>query len=297
MAKFIMKKEETKWDRFVLKILRMLNINLSHFAVMINLNEDWTGKKIMIGNHSGAKGASVYKLSSPRDHYFMSWGAHQMIENYPSRWKYLYHVFYRQKLGFSKGKAFFSATTFGLVSRVIYRIAGILPIYYDFRFKSTIEHSFTCFDNDVDILIFPEDSSKGYFDDLTGLAPGFLTLSKLYYKKYGVDLPIYPMHFNRHYMKIVIGKPLYLQELMKNHTQEEILDIFLKQINNLNHKYIVRDMPLDEGDVSLEEYDKKEKEALSKMAPKDLKNINKCCEAQLKLKKQNLETEEKNEPK
>lgn len=285
MAKFILKKQKTNWDNFVLHLLRTLHISLSNYAVMINLNESWEGKKIMIGNHSGAKGASIYKLSSPDDHYFMSWGAHQMIENYRSRWNYLYHIFYRQKLGYTKRKAFFAATAFGLVSKIIYRIAGILPIYYDFRFKSTIEHSFECFDNNVDILIFPEDSSKGYFDDLTGLAPGFLTLSKLYYKKYGVDLPIYPMNFNRHYMKIVIGKPFYLQEMLKEHTQDEILDIFLKQINGLNHKYIIRDQNLDENDTSLEEFDKIEQLALSKMKKRDVKNIQKCCNKQKKLNK------------
>lgn len=278
MAKFILKKEKTKWDIFVTKVLRTLHISLSNYAAMINLNEDWEGRKIMIGNHSGAKGASIYKLSSPKDHYFMSWGAHQMIENYKSRWNYLYHIFYQQKLGYSKCKAFLSATTFALVSKIIYRIAGILPIYYDFRFKSTIEHSFACFENGVDILIFPEDSTKGYFDELTGLAPGFLTLSKLYYKKYGIDLPIYPMYFNRNYMRVVIGKPLYLQELMKTHNQQEILDIFLDKLNGLNHKYLIKDMPLEEGDVSLDEYARKEEAAFAKLLKRDVKYINKCCQ-------------------
>ena len=198
---------------------------------------------------------------------------------------YLYHIFYRQKIGYKKGKAFFSATTFALVSKIIYRIAGILPIYYNLGFKKTIDHSFECFDNGVDILIFPEDSTEGYFEDLTRLVPGFLTLSKLYYKKYNVDLPIYPMYFNRHYMKIVIGKPFYLQEMLKEHTQDEILDIFLKQINGLNHKYIIRDQNLDENDTSLEEFDKIEQLALSKMKKRDVKNIQKCCNKQKKLNK------------
>ncbi len=284
MAKFILKKRVSAWDKSVLAVLRTLHISLSNFAVMVNLNEDWTGKKIMIGNHSGAKGASVYRLSSPNEHNFMTWGAHQMIENYPSRWNYLYHVFYTQKLGFSKRRAFFSATSFAIVSKIIYRIAGILPIYYDFRFNKTIKHSFECFDNNIDVLIFPEDSTEGYFDDLVGMTPGFLTLSKLYYKKYGVDLPIYPLYFNRHYMKIVIGKPLYLQELQKEHSQEEILTIFMNEINQLNHKYIVRDMPLDTTDVSFETYEKLETAALKNMAKRDVKNIQKCCDEQEKLK-------------
>lgn len=284
MAKFIMKKKRSAWDNVFCAVLRFLHVPLSNYAAIVHLDEGFKGNRIMIGNHSGAKGASIYRLSSPPDDYFMSWGAHQMIEGYKQRRAYLKDVFYGQKLGYSKRKANVSATIFALVSKIIYRTAGILPIYYDMRFKNTIQHSFDCFDNDISILIFPEDSSKGYFDELTALAPGFLILSKMYYKRYGIDLPIYPAYFNRNYMKIVFGKPMYLQEMLKTHTQDEILKIFLDTMNGLNHKYFLRDMPLSDDDLSLEEFDKRTEEALSKMAKRDVKNIRKLCAQQEALK-------------
>lgn len=280
MAKFILKKDKTAFDKLFRAVLRFLRIPLSNYAVIVHLDDGFKGNRIMVGNHSGAKGASVYRLSSPDKDYFMSWGAHQMIEGYKDRRAYLKDIFYGQKLGYSKAKANASATVFAMVSKIIYRVAGILPIYYDMRFKSTIEHSLTCFENGVSIMIFPEDSSKGYFDEITSFSPGFLYLSKIYYKKYGIDLPIYPAYFNRHYMKIVFGKPLYYQELLKTHTQDEILKIFVDEVNGLNHKYILRDKPLAEGDLSLEDFDKKTEEALAKMAKRDVKNIRKLCKEQ-----------------
>ena len=163
----------------------------------------------------------------------MIWGAHPMCEGYHSRRKYLYHIFYRQKLGYSKLKAFLLSVSFGLISKFTYNYAGIIPVYYDLRVGLTYRYSIECLNKGVSTLIFPENSNGGYKEKIEEFYSGFIHLAKMYYNRYNVDLPIYSMYYNKKPKTIVIGKPMYLQELLKEHDEKEVLEIFRNYLNSL----------------------------------------------------------------
>ena len=225
---FKVKKSIGKYGKCLQKIFKMLKKK----PEIINLNiEELPTKCIIIANHNGAGGPFNFRIFM-KEHY-MSWGAHQMTEGFNSRRRYLYHTFYRQKLGYGKFKAFLLSIGFGLVSPLPYGIAGTILVYYDARVKSTLLNSVKCIENDVPVFIFPEDSSKGYKKIIEKLFGGFLQLSKMYYKKHKVDLPIYILRYNNNPKQIVYGKPMYYQELAKSHTDKEILKIFLDYLNSL----------------------------------------------------------------
>ncbi len=236
MAKFKVKEKYNLFDRTLRGICR----KVKEKPTIINLNEgELIKKSILIGNHSGASGPFTYKVFF--EHKMMTWGAHQMLEGYKSRWNYLYHVFYQQKLHFSKGKAWWSATSFGLVSRILYKSGGILPVYYDMRIKKTFKYSFECFDKDMSVLIFPENSDEGYDDIIEkDFHNGYLQLSLLYFRKHKEDLPIYTMSYSKKYKTLVIGKPMYLQEILKTHTMEEANKMFREYMNELHTEYILK---------------------------------------------------------
>ena len=199
---------------------------------VINLNEEpLPNQCIMIGNHNAANGPVKYYSFLGR--YFMTWGAHQMCEGFLSRRRYLYHIFYRQKLGYSKFRSAILAVLFGLISKRVYSSAGIIPVYYDSRLRKTFGYSIDCLEQNVPILIFPEDSNAGYKDPPEMLWPGFILTSKAYYAKHGVDLPIYTIYYSRKKLRIIIGKPMYYNELAKNHAKQEILQIFVDYMKEL----------------------------------------------------------------
>ncbi len=202
---------------------------------IINLNESEIEKKsIMIGNHNGAGGAFSYRTFL--DHRFMTWGAHPMCEGYNSRRKYLYHIFYRKKLHYSKFKSFLLSISFGLISKIVYGYAGIIPVYYDSRIRNTYKYSFQCLEKDVSVFVFPENSESGYKDTVEEFYAGFLQLSKLYYRKFQVDLPIYSLYYAKDPKTIIIGKPMYFQELLKENSEDEILEIFRNYMNSLSEQ-------------------------------------------------------------
>lgn len=205
---------------------------------VINLNEEMPHGSIFIGNHSGASGPMCYKafLTPPA---MMTWGAHQMCENYRSRRRYLVDIFYGQKLGYGKTRSKISGTLFGLVSGLIYWSAGIIPVYYDNRLKKTFTWSIKCLEEDVNVLVFPENSDQGYKDVLLDdFHPGYISMTRLAEKKLGRELPVYTLYHSKKDNVIIIGKPHYISELSKTMSRDEINDFFRNYMNSLYTEYI-----------------------------------------------------------
>lgn len=233
MAKFKVKTGRNLFDRLLVGVLKLIKKN----PEVVDLNDNpLEEKSILIANHSGASGPVTYK--SYINHRIMLWGAHQMRGRIKVRWNYLYHTFYRQKLGYSKFKSFNLACLLSVLYPIVVRHAGIIPIYYDMRIKFTYQYSVDCLDKNVSVLIFPENSDGGYQERMVSFWPGFLQFSKFYFKKYQVDLPIYTLYYNKKRAKIVIGKPMYLQELLKTYSETDVLRIFMDYMNELNDVHI-----------------------------------------------------------
>jgi hypothetical protein len=257
--KFKVKKKMSRFGKCVRFIVR----RVKRRARVINLNDhEIPTKSVLIGNHNGAGGP--FNLRTSMETHFMTWGAHQMTEGFRSRWKYLYNVFYRQKLGYGKLRSFLCACGFGLISPIPYTIAGTIPVYFDTRVRRTFEYSVQCIEEDVPVLLFPENSNDGYKTQIEEFWPGFLLLVKHYYRKHGVDLPIYTLRFNPKPKTITIGKPMYYQELAKKHNDTEILEIFRKYMNDLTPESHKDDLiPSAIGNNSQDGQDTKKEETAS----------------------------------
>jgi hypothetical protein len=200
-------------------------------------NHPLEDKAIYIANHSGASGPLTFELFFPK--YFIPWGTHEMCGNYKMRWNYLYHVFYRQKLHYSKPKAFFLATTFGVISKYLYSSTGLIGTYKDVRLKHTFNNSIEVLNKNIPLLIFPEDSTNGYIDKPTGFFNGFIALAKQYHKRTNIDLPIYNVYYSKKKNKIIIDKPLHVIRLLKQGlTEQQISNLFLSNAHAMFEQHI-----------------------------------------------------------
>lgn len=201
---------------------------------IIDLNGcDIPAGSIIIANHSAASGPMTYRtfLTPPM---MMIWGAHQMCGGYFRRRRYLVRVFYGQKLGYGKLKAWICGTAFAIVSGWFYRSAGIIPVYYDNKVKQTFANSLACLKENVSVLVFPENSSGGYKDTLEEpMFGGYITLAKMSAKLDGGERPVYTMHYSKKNNRIVIGKPHYVGELLKTMTKDEVNEYFRLYLNSL----------------------------------------------------------------
>ena len=117
----------------------------------------------------------------------------------------------------------------------------ILPSYPDVRFRKTLQYSMDVLDAGMAVSMYPEDSNEGYFDELTHFFSGFVVLAQQYYKKTGEDVPVFPVYWGRKGNKLVVGKPLYVQDLVKEGlTREEIAERFRLEVNGLYQRHFTK---------------------------------------------------------
>ena len=117
-----------------------------------------------------------------------------------------------------------------------YRGLKLISIYDDYRFINTIKEAYTVLNVfKENIVIFPEDSSNGYFDKLTHFYSGFILICDYAYKK-GLDLDIFVCYLNKKTKKYIIDKPIKYSSLLdKKLTREEIVDSLLNRCNELGN--------------------------------------------------------------
>lgn len=196
-------------------------------------------KAIYIMNHCGARGPLIFELRFPVRS--SPWGAHEMCGNYRQRHRYLNHVFYRQKLHWNKFKSFFVATFFGMASKWMYNNIGLIGTYQDARFMVSLKNSISVLNAGLSIVIFPEDSTSGYYDRAKSYNNGFIKLAKLYKKREEQDLPVYTVYYNKKKNTFFVAEPLYVNEMFaKGMTEDEISEAFLEVNHGLYDTYSVK---------------------------------------------------------
>lgn len=200
---------------------------------IVNLNETLVEQAIFVSNHSAASGPFTLSIYFPI--LFRPWGVYHMCFGYRKRWIYLYNTFYQQKLNYGKVKAFFLATLMGLVTGIAYQAMNVIPSYEDGRLIRTLKDSIAHLEKRQAVLVFPEDSSRGYYDVLTHYHPGFVFLSEQFYKKNKIDLPVYSVYYNKKDNAFIIDKPQFLTKLFSEEkTRAEIAIMFRDRANELS---------------------------------------------------------------
>ncbi len=208
---------------------------------VLSLEGEVPEKAIVIANHSAKSGPMALEINYPK--FNVKWGAHPMLGNYKSRFLYLRNVLYMQKCGKNKFVATIKSLFEALFSKMIYKGMKVFPTYQDGRLAKTVKASMKALDDNMSIMIFPENSNEGYFDELTELFGGFVILSEKYYKKTGEDLPIIPVYYHKKTKQIIIGKKSYVQQLKNQGLDRNgLCEYFKNQINELYHMHILKDV-------------------------------------------------------
>ena len=230
------KKDQPVWKR-TSKVLKWIFKK----PEIISLSGELPQKAIYVANHAAMFGPVMYNLYMPVS--IAPWGAYPMTEDYKSRYNYLRNVYFIQKRHKSKFAATILASFEAALSIYFYRGLRVIPSYNDNRFIKTIRRSIDMLDNDIGVMIFPEDSDEGYHEVLTDFHAGFVELAKYYGKKKGEDIPIYPVYYHAKKRVIVIGEPSRLTDYTdKGMNRQEIATNFCHQVNELFFNHI-KDRP------------------------------------------------------
>ena len=115
----------------------------------------------------------------------------------------------------------------------------MMPTYTDARFATTLRNSAKVLDAGMSVMIFPENSNEGYKDVLTEFFPGFVMLAEKYYRATKEDLPVYPVYYSIKKRVMIIGRPLYVQDMVKEGLDRyQIAEKFCGEVNQLYFDYV-----------------------------------------------------------
>jgi len=201
-----MKPRRKAWFRFLKKIMRIF-VKKTDF---VYLGEPIRDGSIILSNHVGTAAPLAWELYGNVN--FRFWGAHEMNSGLVSLYRYQSRVFYHDKKHWNLHLARLFCLIASPLTVMFYKGLNLISIYSDLRFHKTLKESVKTLENGESIVIFPEDSAKGYLDVLEGFHTGFTLLTERCLKK-GMDVPIYVAYYQKESKTYLVDKPVMLSEL------------------------------------------------------------------------------------
>ena len=228
MKKEITVKKKRVWWFKILKQIMKIRYKKPAF---IYLGEKFGNGSIILSNHEGTDAPmslEIYNTSPTR-----MWGAHEMNSGLVKLYKYQTRIYYHEKKHWNLHLARLFCLLASPLTYIFYKGLNLISTYKDARFSKTIRESIEAIKKGENIVIYPENSEKGYLAQLEGFFAGFVVLADTCKKK-GIDVPIYVTYFRKSDKVYIIDKPVLYSELSSNgEKKNEIADKLRLKCNEL----------------------------------------------------------------
>ena len=226
---------EKNRKRLSFKIAKVINRILVRKPHVKFLGEEFPNEPILLlANHVGKKTPVKIELYYPRP--LRMWSTHEMTEGFKATHKYLTTTYYHQKKHLPKWFAYIVGTLASPFANMFYLGMRLIPTYTDYRFFGTIKRSIKAIEEGQDVIIYPEDSSNGYKEQLTYLHPGFVSFLEMLYQK-GIDLPVYATYLNKRKNLFIVSDKMMYSSLKKEYGDfDHIAEAMRILINSLMDK-------------------------------------------------------------
>ena len=165
---------------------------------------------LIVSNHVGTSAPLALELYSRLR--FRFWGAWQMNAGLIRLYRYQSRVFYHEKKHWNLHLARLFCLIASPLTYLFYSGLNLISTYSDARFRTTVTESISALRQGQHIVIFPEDSTKGYLDQLEGFHGGFLMLAKIALR-HGIDCPISISYYKKSERTFVLDAPVLASEL------------------------------------------------------------------------------------
>lgn len=186
----------------------------------VYLGEKFGNGGIILSNHEGTDAPMSLELYC--DKPIRMWGAHEMNSGLIKMYKYQTRVYYHQRKHWNLHLARLFCLIASPLTNLFYKGLNLISTYRDGRFLKTIRESVKAIENGENIVIFPEDATNGYLEELEGFFEGFIMLAEVLKKK-GIDVPVYVTYFKKKDLVYVVDQPVFYSELCKNGESREMI--------------------------------------------------------------------------
>ena len=215
------------WFRLIKKIM-LCRYKEPRF---VYLGDEIEKGSLILSNHEGTDAPMSLEIYLNKP--MRMWGAHEMNSGLIKMYKYQSEVYYHEKKHWNIHLARLFCLIASPVTNVFYKGLNLISTYKDARFRRTIKESLEALNNGENIVIFPEDSTNGYLEELEGFYGGFVVLAEIC-KKRKIDVPIFVTYFRKKDLTYIIDKPVLYSELSKDGaSREEIAKKLVERCNVL----------------------------------------------------------------
>ena len=186
---------------------------------------------LILSNHEGTD--APMSLEMYLDKPIRMWGAYEMNSGLIKMYKYQTRVYYHEKKHWNLHLARLFCLIASPLTNLFYKGLNLISTYKDARFFKTIKQSLEAVKNGQSIVVYPEDSSKGYLATLEGFYAGFAVFAESAYKK-GIDIPIVVSYFKKNERIFVFDTPKKYSELMAEcGSKDKMVEKLLSRCNEL----------------------------------------------------------------
>ena len=226
MSKY--KDNRRPWFRNVKSVLRLF-IRKPRFVF---LGKSMEGQQIFfLSNHVGASAPLVLELYG--NHPFSFWGTYEMNGGLIEVYKYLSNVYFHQKKHMNLFVARCLSVIVAPLTYLFYRGLNLISTYPDIRFRKTLSETLKTLRERQSVVIFPEFSKNGYFDELKMFHSGFVLLAKKTLEE-GMDLPLYLAYYCKYEHRYIVDKPILISELLRNkEPRKRVAEYLCRRCNEL----------------------------------------------------------------
>lgn len=218
--------QKRKWWFRLLKKMMRGRYKRPHFLF---LGEGFSTGGVILSNHEGTDAPMSLELYC--DKPIRMWGASEMNSGLVSMYKYQTRVYYHEKKGWNLHLARLFCLIATPLTNLFYKGLRLISTYRDTRFRKTLRESLEAIQAGENIVIFPEDSTNGYLEELEGFHVGFVVFAE-FCKKQGIDLPIYVTYFRKKDLTYIVDAPILYSQLSQNGASKE--EICRRLVNRCN---------------------------------------------------------------
>ncbi len=227
-----MKKLKPKKDSLLFKLYKAFIKLFKKKVKYYYLGDKFDKSSLILSNHESTKGPLAWEFYCDKKVRFL--GNEEMNSGLLRMYKYQTRVYYHEK----KHWDLFLARLFCLLATpltwLFYSGLHLISIRDGAALRRTINAAYISLnDFKENLVIFPEDSTKGYLEELEGFKHGFLLICEYAYKK-GLDLDVVVAYYQRKNNLCVVDSPIkYSTLLSKYQTRDKIAEALKDRCNEL----------------------------------------------------------------
>lgn len=201
-------------------------------VIFYHVGEQEPEGTLILSNHEASKGPLAWELFYDKSVRML--GTEEMNSGFKRLYQYQTEVYYHQKHKWNLTLARLFCLIASPIVYFFYEGLQLISIRQGVALKTTISEACTSLlDFRERVILFPEDSSRGYFPEITEFKQGFLLICEQAYKR-GHDMTIAVAYVKNKQNTCLIDAPVkYSALLEKYRTRAQIAEALKDRCNEL----------------------------------------------------------------